>query len=141
MGKYVINNELTPEAILTTDLVNKCTFNVGALVPLNIKDDDDTTKYAAQKRQYYQKFVEVSYPDGDKSGSMIIANCVMHHNIQDYYGKATIYVAIPQSWVREMSLKLSATGNSPVFQDKKIVSDTKYWWTRAAFQEAEEGKE
>lgn len=32
----------------------------------------------SQQIQYYQRFVEVSYSNGEKSASMIISNCVVH---------------------------------------------------------------
>ncbi|KAL8882946.1 MAG: hypothetical protein Q9198_000128 [Flavoplaca austrocitrina] len=99
-GKYVVNNELTEEALLTPELIQKGTFSVGSPVPVRINDNESGQQKAGNtpKMQYYQKFVEVSYPGGDKR-------------------------------------------NTPLFQDKKILADSQYWWTRASFAEAAEGKE
>lgn len=140
-ANYVVNNELTEAAHLTSDLIKRCTFNVGSALPVNIKDDD-TKRSSYARKQYYQKFVDIVYPNGDRSASMIIPGCVMHHTIQDYYGKPSIYVGVPKaSFVEPVKLKLSTMGFSGIFEDKKIISDAKYWWTRASFLEAEEEKE
>lgn len=142
--KYVINNELTENAFMTPELIKKCTFSVGSPTPVRVNEEESGQKKAGATApmQYYQKFTEINYPNGDKSASMIIPNCVMHHDISDYYGKPSIYIGVPMtSFVREMQLKLSTTGNSPLFQDKKIMSDANYWWTRASFSPAAEGKE
>lgn len=140
-GKYVINNELTEDAHMTAELIDKCTFNVGSTVPVNIREEQNK-KSNAPVKQYYQKFMDIVYPNGDKSASLIIPGCVMHHTIQDYYGKPSIYVGVPKnSFVRKLELQLSKEGFQPKFEDKKILSDSKYWWTRASFLEAEEEKE
>lgn len=140
MGKYVVNNELTEHAVLTTELIKASSFNVGDAVPVRVNEDESGQKKIAA-RQNYQKFIDITYPDGDKSASIIIPNCVMHHQLHDYYGKPSIYIGIPQTFVQEIKLKLATAGHSPQFTDKKILSDAHYFWLRSSFVPAAEGKE
>lgn len=141
--KYVKNNELTEEALLTIDLIKKCTFNVGAPTPVKINEAESGASKTKNTPavQYYQKFVEITYPNGEKSTSCILPECVMHHDVHDYYGKPSVYIAVPQALVAQLKLKLAATGHSPVFQDKRILSDAKHWWNRVSLVDAMEGKE
>lgn len=141
MGKYVVNNELSEHALLTTELIKSSTFNVGDAVPVRVNEDESGQAKKIVSRQNYQKFIDITYPDGDKSASVIIPNCVMHHQLHDYYGKPSIYIGIPQTFVQELQLKLSTVGHSPMFSDKKILSDAHYFWIRSSFVPAAEGKE
>jgi hypothetical protein len=141
--KYIINGELTDDAHLSIDLIKKCTFNVGTPSAVKINDSEAGTNKPKNVPavQYYQKFIEISYPNGEKSASCVLPACVIHHDVHDYYGKPSAYVGVPQALVAQMKLKLSATGHSPQFQDKRILSDAKYWWNRISLVEAMEGKE
>ncbi len=139
-GKYVVNNELTEHAHMTPKLIDNSTFNVGSTVPVNIKEEENK-KSNAPVKQYYHKFMDIVYPNGDKSASLIIPECVMHHAISDYYGKPSIYVGVPKTFVKRLEIQLGKAGFHPKFEDKKILSDSKYWWTRASFVEAQPDKE
>lgn len=141
--QYIVNGELTENAHLTTDLIKKCTFSVGAPAAVKINESEAGTNRpkGVPPVQYYQKFVEITYPNGEKSASCVLPECVMHHDVHDYYGKPSIYLGVPQAIVQQLKLKLSNTGHSPIFQDKRILSDAKYWWVRVSFVEAMEGKE
>jgi hypothetical protein len=141
--EYIKNGELTEEAHLTPDLIKRCTFNVGAPSAIKINDDEAGTNKPKNVPavQYYQRFIEIGYPNGEKSASCILPGCVIHHDVHDYYGKPSIYLGVPQALVAQLKLKLSATGHSPQFQDKRILSDAKFWWNRVSFVEAVEGKE
>ncbi len=140
-GTYVVNNELTEKAVLDTDLIKKCTFTVGTASPIRINGEQQDNQRTGPKRTNYQKFIEISYPGGDKSASCILPGCVMHHTISDYYGKPSIFIGVPQALVAQLKLKLSTTGSNPIFSEKRILSDSTYWWFRASFVDAEEGKE
>ncbi|KAK1963039.1 hypothetical protein LY78DRAFT_683578 [Colletotrichum sublineola] len=74
--KYVVYNKLTEHAHMTTDLIRKCTFNVGAESLMKFKDDKEKNNRKdskkVQNKDYYSNFVEVTYPDESKSSSMII---------------------------------------------------------------------
>ena len=141
-GYYVSNNELTSNAAMTTDLIKKCTFHVGSVVPVRINREEQGQKKASgPEMQYYNRFIDVTYPNGDKSATMVIPNVVMHHEIHDYFGTPSIYVGVPQTWVKELQLKLSTTGSSPLFEDKKVLSTAQYWWIRVSRGPAEQDKE
>ena len=142
-ARYIINGELTESAHLTPDLISKCSFNVGAPSAIKINDDESGTNKTRTTPpiQYYQKFVEITYPSGEKSTSCILPGCVVHHDVHDYFGKPSVYVGVPQGIVAQLRGKLSSSGHSPQFQDKRILSDSKYWWNRYSQVEAVEGKE
>lgn len=95
--KYVVNNKLTPDALLMMDFLAECNFQVGDPSPVRLGDDSKDDFEGRDKKQHYQRFVEFTYPDSTKSSSMIVPNCAMHHNIHDYYGEPNIFVRVPQA--------------------------------------------
>ena len=115
MGKYVVNGELTPEALQSTELIKRCTFSVGEPATVRVNDEESGKAKIGPKRQYYQRFVEVAYPNGDKSATVVIPDCVIYHETQNYYGRSSTYVGIPKAFVDQLSLKLSTSGHSPLF--------------------------
>ncbi len=141
-SKYIQNGELTDASQLTPEFTKKCTFNVGVVAPVNIPDDKKNKgSNQPPPRKYYQKFIDVTFPDGAKNNAVIIPNCVVHHSIKDYYNKPSVFVGIPQSFTKEYGLKLGAKGVKPVFGEKNIMSDDKYWWLRHVYSDAEKDKE
>lgn len=141
--QYVVSGELTGDAVMGPDLLKRCSFAVGPNIPIRTKKDESQThdETSANSRQYHQKFIEVTYPDGNKSGSVTIPEVVIHHEHFVYYGKPTVYVGIPQWFVQQLELKLTGAKEHPIFQDKTITSDNKHWWTKFSFSDAAEGKE
>lgn len=136
--KYVVNNELTPDAILYTELLKSCSFNIGAPSAVQIGGD---SKKTLPKMQYWQRFVDITYPDGEKSSAMTIPNCVMHHKLHEHFGKSSIFVGIPKSFVNHFKLRASSLGHNPIMEDKRILSDDHYWWTRASNAPAQVNEE
>lgn len=136
-SKYFDGQNLTEEAILTSDLLKQCT--VGTTGPravpktLNLKDSDNF--------DYYTKNLRITYPGASPSTSMIIPDVIIHSETFDQFGKTGVYIGIPQTWVDQIRTKLNSTGNRPVFEDVALSSDEKYWWTRGGFLPAQEGKE
>ncbi|KAG8532345.1 uncharacterized protein KY384_003986 [Bacidia gigantensis] len=76
-----------------------------------------------------------------RANSVTIPDVVIHHSVFEYYGKASYYVGISKAIVEAISRKLSTVGANPVFEDKRIVSDKDYWWTKTSLLPAEEDKE
>lgn len=141
-GKYVKNNEIQEAAKLTSEFIKKCTFNVGATIPVRTGNDNSSSQSTDRpSKQFFNKYISVTYPGGEQSSSMLIPGAVMHHSTFDYYGKPSVYVGIPQSIVRELTLKLSNVGEHPKFEDRKIMSNASYFWTKASLQPADEGRE
>ena len=142
-AKYIINGELTADALITTTLLDKCTFAVGPNLP--VKTDKDPSKVndktSNDSKQFHQKFFSITYPDGQKGSSVILPEIVVHHATFEYYGKLGVYIGVPRWIVDKLKLKFSNLGANPVFEDKKIASDDKYFWTKATFVPAEETKE
>jgi hypothetical protein len=139
-AKFVVDGELTEEAMLTPELIEKCTFSVGAASLIKVDDEKNKPK-APPTSDHYQKFIEIGYPNGEKSASAILPECVVHCDIHDYFGKSSAYVGVPQTIVAPLKAKLVLAGENPTFQDKRILSDSKYWWFRVQMVDAPEGKE
>lgn len=142
MEQYVINNELTSSALMEEPLLRKCSFKLGA-ENLVIISSDSASKVKKQpvEMQHWQRFVQTTYPDGKNSNAMIIPGCVMHHDVHTYYETPAVYVGIPMSFVGIMGSKLDAATNHLLFEDKTIHSDSTYWWTRVARNDAGENQE
>lgn len=149
-GPYIVNGELTEHAILTSDLLRRCTIDVGQVIPIRNNDEESNTdKVSSQpsrNMQYYQRFLEFGYPPSAgsgiaKSSSITIPNVAVHFKMDDYFGKTAVSFGVPVWLVNELQPKISAAGGTADFRDRKLASDDKYWWTRVNFSEAEEGKE
>lgn len=141
--KYIINGELTENAILTPELIDKSTFNVGPNLP--VRTDKDANKMKDKttndSKQFHQRFFDITYPDGSKGNSVILPSVVIHHKMFDYYDKPSIYIGIPRWITDKLSIKFSNLKVHPVFEDKRIASDASYWWTKGSFLPAAEGEE
>ncbi|KAI9841397.1 MAG: hypothetical protein M1837_000730 [Sclerophora amabilis] len=132
-GKYLVNDELTDQASMKTDLIKQCTFNVGPVIPVRTGNTNIETKDKTDpsSRQQHQKFIDITYPSGEKSKICVLPGVVMHYKIEEHYGKPSIFVGVPQPIVKELSLKLSNVGEYPLFQDKKIITSkgpSLGWW-------------
>lgn len=137
--KYVVNGELTGQVHFTVDVMNKSSVDVTDASAVRVLKD--STRSKAAKNQCWQRFMETKYPDESKSSSVIVPGCIMYHEVSSYYDKPSIHVRVPQAWVAKFLLKLSTRGIGPKFAKKRILSDAKYWWTRASMVPAEENKE
>lgn len=137
MSKYFDGQDLTDDALLTSETLKLCTVGTTGQRPipktLNLKDSDNF--------DYYTKNLRITYPGSSPSTSMIIPNVVIHHDTFDQFGKTGVYVGVPQTFVDQIRIKLNSSGVKPVFEDVALASDEKYWWTRCGFLPAEEGKE
>jgi len=135
--QYFDGEYLTDDAILTAELLQKCTINTTAQRPipktLNMKDSDQF--------DYHTKNLKVVYPGTGGSTTMIIPGAVIHHETFDHFGKTGVYVGVPQAWVDRLRTKLLSSKHRPVFEDTALASDEKYWWTRFGSNPAEEEKE
>jgi hypothetical protein len=141
--KYVINGELTEHAQLTPGFIAKCSFSIGSAseVKINENENGSNKPKTTPTVQYYQKFIEVTYPNGEKSTSCILPDCVLHFDLHEYYGKPSVYLGVPQAIANALRLKFAKVGEKPQFQDKRILSDEKYWWMRISMADAPIGKE
>jgi hypothetical protein len=136
-NKYFDGDSLTDEAILTPDLLSKCTISTTAqrMIPetLNMKDSDTYN--------YYTKNLKITYPGAGGSTTMIIPDVVLHCETFDHFGKTGVYIGIPQQWVDLIRTKLLSNKHRPVFEDTALASDEHYWWTRCGFLPTPEGDE
>lgn len=137
MSIYFDGQNLTDEAILTEELMKKCTFGTTAPRPipddLNMKDKD--------RFDYFTRNLQVTYPGSGPSTSMIIPNVVLHCDTFDHFGKTGVYIGTPQRWVDFVRTKLLSQGIKPVFEDPGLTSTQDHWWTRQGFRTAEEERE
>lgn len=149
-GPFIVNGELTENAIITSDLLRRMTVEVGPIIPIRNNDEetanDKASSQPSRNTQYYQRFLEFLYPPSAGSGAVkspavTIPNVVVYLKMDDYFGKTAVSFGVPMWVVNELKVKISAAGGSAEFRDRKLSSDDKYWWTRVNFNEAEEGKE
>lgn len=144
-SQFIINGELTDQATLTESLINRCTVSIGEIIPIRNNDEevanDKNSSAPSRNKQYFQRFLEFTYPGGTKSTSIIIPNVVVHNELGDYFNKTSVMFGVPQSSVRLLEPKISSAGGTADFKDRKLMSDEKFWWTRSSFNEAAEGRE
>jgi len=142
--QYVINNELTENAIFSAELARKCTIEVGQPFPVTISDKtggNAIKKNQGPKSEYHQRFLSITYPDGSKVTSFKLPDVAVHHQLGDSFGSTEVYLAIPQWIVAELQKKIAAAGVNVIFQDRRLSSDDKYWWTAVKCKDAEVDKE
>lgn len=123
--------------------MNKVTVTVGEIIPIRTNEEEvaNDKKESRPRKQYHQRFLEFSYPDGTKSNGIIIPGVIVHQELADYFNKTSVNMAVPQQYVRMLQVPISAAGAACDFKDRKLMSDEKNWWTRASMTEAVEGKE
>jgi hypothetical protein len=129
MSTYFDGPNLTDAAILTEDLMRRCTFSLTPPRPvpdtLNMKDKD--------KYDYFTRNLQVTYPDSSPSASMIIPDVVLHCDTFDHFGKTGVYVGVPQAWVDFIRTKILSKGVKPLFEEPGVASTAEYWWCRQGF--------
>jgi hypothetical protein len=143
INDYVINGELTEKCILSEDLAKLCTFSIGQQIPIRGNDEEAAKdkKSSLSAKMYWQRFLEIQYPGSGKTSGMILPGVVIHHQLADYFEKTAVMIGVPQYLVRILEPRISSAGGSCNFSDRKVASDEKFWWTRAYFNDAPEGKE
>jgi hypothetical protein len=143
INDYVINGELTEKCILSEELARLCTFSIGQQIPIRGNEEEAAKdkKSSLAAKMYWQRFLEIQYPGAGKTSGMILPGVVIHHQLADYFEKTAVMIAVPQYLVRILEPRISSAGGSCNFSDRKVASDEKFWWTRAYFNDAAEGKE
>jgi hypothetical protein len=143
INDYVVNGELTEKCIMSEELAKLCTFSIGQQIPIRNNDEESAKdkKSSLPAKMYWQRFLEIQYPGAGKTGGMILPGVVFHHQLGDYFEKTAVMIAVPQYLVRLLEPRISSAGGSCTFADRKVASDEKFWWTRAYFNDAPEGKE
>ncbi len=140
--QYVINGELTEHAILSPDLLKKSTISVGPVIEIQSGDKGEgAVKTALQKKQYYQKFVQITYPDGIKSSGFTLPNVVIHHEFFELFDKTGVFFGIPKWIANDLAIKISQAGHPGKFEDRGAASDQDFWWVRTSHVPAPEGSE
>lgn len=108
---------LTDKAILNNELLAKC--SIGTTQPRGLPKSL-SLRYSDQF-DYYTKNIRITYPGSGSSTTVIIPNAVMHCDMFDQFGKTSLYVGIPQSFVELLRTKLASIKARLVFEDLVIV--------------------
>lgn len=143
MVQYIIDNEITNDAHITPEFLKGCRVNLGPVQLIDLKNKSESNTRFQRKNVgangepneeilYYNRFTEIIYPDGSKSSSCILSDVVLASRMGEYIGKPCVYLGIPKATADGLAAKLKATSPSlnPIFEEKGLMSDNKYWWVR-----------
>lgn len=136
---YIVNGELTENAHLGPDLIRKCKFNVSEGTKVQVPDDGNSN--APKTRQYWHRFAEVTYPNGEKSQSIILPACAMYHKVELFFKKPSIVFGVSRKVMEALESRISSGSATFVYQDNKLIPDDNYIWFRDTHETAKKDRE
>ncbi|KAF4215536.1 hypothetical protein CNMCM6457_005866 [Aspergillus fumigatiaffinis] len=136
---YIVDGNLTDDAILTNDLLKAVGINVTGKREL---PKDGTLKLKDPEHfDYHTRNLKFHYPGSGDHNGIVIPDVAIYNETFDHFGKTGVYIGVPL-WIREGLLnKLKSNGFNAVTEEVGISNDEKYWWMKKGFATADKEKE
>ena len=127
---YVRNNELQPEATMSRELASKCTFTCSglSLPKRNASDPGDNSHSNQFPNDYYTGNMAIEYPDGNRSGSMLLPNVVVYNSPREVGGTTRYPLGFKRSDVAYLETAFKKAYPAFRFAERRYSSTPEYVW-------------